>query len=76
MGKHHSDANRIYPRAAGVLLQNFDEDIIINKKKLINDLNKRIKGYNNYIKKKINVDGKNIGVKKICDVLQKRYSIS
>ena len=75
MGKHHSDANKIYPRAAGVLLQNFDNDLIIDKKKLINDLNRRIKGYNNYIKSKIVVDGKNIGVKKICDILKKKYSI-
>lgn len=75
MGKHHNDANKNYPRAAGVFLQNFDNDLKIDKKILIENLDKRIKTYNKYIKKKIVVDGNNIGVEKVCKILKKKYSI-
>ena len=76
MGKHHNDTNNTYPRAAGVLLQNFDKDLVIDKKKFIKNLNRRIKGYDKYIKGKIVVDGNNIGVEKISSLLQKKYYLN
>ena len=77
MGKHHSDANKNLPKSGrcNVLLQNFDKEIIIDKKRLIKDLNNRIKNYDKYIKGKIMVDGNNIGVEKISRILQKKYYI-
>ena len=33
MGKHHNFTNNNYPKAVNVMLQNFDKEIIIDKKK-------------------------------------------
>ena len=76
MGKHHNFTNQIYPKAANIFLQNFDKDLIIDKKKLTKELNKRIKNYDKYINEKIMVDGNNIGVEKISRILQKKYYIT
>ena len=71
MGKHHNFTNQIYPKAANIFLQNFDKDLIIDKKKLTKELNKRIKNYDKYINEKIMVDGNNIGVEKFLGSYKK-----
>ena len=48
---------------------------VLDKKKLLKDLNKRIKYYDRYIKNKIVVDKNNIGVEKISKYLKKNYNL-
>ena len=75
MGKHHQFTNNVYPKAIGVLKHSIDQDIKINKKNMLKDLNKRIKKYDIYIKNKLVVDKNNIGVKKISQYLKKHYNL-
>jgi len=75
MGKHHQLTNNSYPSAVGILKYSLDHKNPIDKKKLLKDLNKRIKYYDRYIKNKIVVDKNNIGVEKISKYLKKNYNL-
>lgn len=75
MGKHHQFTNNSYPSAVGILKYSLDHKNPIDKKKLLKDLNKRIKYYDRYIKNKIVVDKNNIGVEKISKYLKKNYNL-
>ncbi len=76
MGKHHNDTNKVYPNAVNVLKLSIDNEICLKKTDLLNELNKRIKNYNEFIKKKIKVDKNTIGVKKIANFLKNTYKVS
>ena len=76
MGKHHNDTNKIYPNAVNVLKLSIDNEIYFKKIDLLNELNKRIKNYEKFTKKKIKVDKNTIGVKKISNFLKYNYKVS
>ena len=75
MGKHHQFTNNSYPSAVGILKYSLDRNTPIDKKKLLKDLNNRIKYYDRYIKNKLVVDKSNIGVEKISKYLKKNYNL-
>ena len=62
-----------YVRSLGLISFNIDSDVVLNKEILEMNLCKSIKNYDDYINKKLMLDGNNESVKKITETIYKKF---
>ena len=70
MKKYNSD---LYSERVGLKTVNIDEDIKLDKNKLIKELEKNVEKYEDYLKKYSSNDISMSGSKQIISIIKKRY---
>ena len=62
-----------YVKFLGLVSYNIDKDIVLEKESLEINLNKSIKNYDEYINKKLIIDGDNESLKKITETIHEKF---
>ena len=68
-----SEGSKDYSNKVGLMSMNIENEIKIDKNKLLSQLNKIKDNYSNYIKNYIAPDGDNLGYEKIINTLKNRF---
>ena len=62
-----------FVKRAGLLKMNIEDELKVDKNKLLSSLDDAKKNYSNYIKSYIAPDGNNIGYEKVIKTLKERF---
>ena len=73
LGDYMQNISKQYVRSLGLISFNIDSDVVLNKEILEMNLCKSIKNYDDYINKKLMLDGNNESVKKITETIYKKF---
>ena len=65
--------SRQYVKSLGLVSYNIDKNIVLEKEILEINLNKSIKNYDEYINKKLIIDGENESLKKITETIHEKF---
>ena len=65
--------SRQYVKSLGLVSYNIDKNIALEKENLEINLNKSIKNYDEYINKKLIIDGENESLKKITETIHEKF---
>ena len=73
LGDYMQNIAKQYVKYLGLVSYNIDKDILLKKEILEINLNKSIKNYDEYIEKKLIIDGNNMSSKKITETIHKNF---
>ncbi len=73
LGDYMQNIAKQYVKYLGLVSYNIDKDILLKKETLEINLNKSIKNYDEYIEKKLIIDGNNMSSKKITGTIHKNF---
>jgi hypothetical protein len=73
LGDYMQNISKQYVKSLGLISFSIDNDVVLNKESLEMNLFKSIKNYDDYINKKLMLDGNNKSVKKITETIYKKF---